>query len=200
MVTRRFVGAVGGATSLARLTLLAPLTFLALLTALALVAGCGGPAFVPARPGPERSAPARPSARTSQIDASVIESYAREHFPDVFAGIAVEEDGALAVYRVPLAPEFDSAIRQQFGATPFVLRDAARSERELQSIVQQVLGDIDYWRSQGIEIHGAGPDFVRGVVEVLTPQADSALAPLRDRYGDVITVRAGTMVPASSAG
>jgi hypothetical protein len=169
VVPRRLIGAVGGPM------LLAPLTVLALL------AGCGEPGSPSAAPGPERSAPTPPASPTGQTDTSAIESYAREHLPDVFAGIAVEQDGAVVVYRVPPAPEFDSAIRQQLGPTPVVLRDAARSERELQSITRQVLDDVDYWRGQGIEIHGAGPDFVRGVVEVLTPQADAALAPLRAR-------------------
>lgn len=176
MVTRRLAAGVGAAA-----------------TVLALLTGCAGQGSLPVGPGPERSAPAPPSSRSSDIDLSAVERYAREHFPDVFAGIAVEAGGVVAVYRVPPAPEFDRAIGQELGPTPFVLRDAARSERELQSITRQVLDDSGYWRSQGIEIHGAGPDFVNGVVQVMTPRPDAAAGPLRARYGDVIVVREGIM-------
>jgi hypothetical protein len=163
------------------------------LVAPVLLAGCGGapPGGEPVREPP---APAPVTRSAPAAEPAAIARFAREHFPGVYAGVAVE-GGTTAVYRLP-SEQFDTALRREFDGQSIVFRDARHSEAQLQQLTRQILDQTGYWRSRGVDIQGAGPDFVQGVVEVLTPDAETARRLLPERYGDRVAVREGSVAPA----
>jgi hypothetical protein len=170
----------------------------AILSALMVMSGCSSDAPDAERQPPEQRqvpSPATPAQRP-EIEPSAIEQYAREHFPEHYAGVAVEPDGTIAVYRVP-SRAFDQSLQREFGTDQINLRDARYSERSLQQLTDQILDESAYWTAQGVDIQGAGPDFVRGVVEVITPDAETARPLFANRYHDRVVVREGAVAPAT---
>jgi hypothetical protein len=125
-----------------------------------------------------------PGGQTDPAAAQAIEQYARQNFPEVFAGVAVDaaSPDRLAVYRRP-SSRFDQALRRRFDSTPLVFRDAPHTERELRRLTRQILADTAWWRAQGIRVQSVGPDFVRGVVVLLTPDTVAARREVPARYG-----------------
>ena len=156
--------------------------------------------------GQEKPSPrAEPAVDSGSIDlssrAEAIAAYSRKRFPDTFAGVAVDERArAVLVYRRLPGAALDAAVTEEFRGVRLAFRDAPRSERNLRKLTRQVIDDLDSWRERGIEIHGVGPDFVRGVVIVITPDGDTAERPLRDRYGDRVVVQEGTVAPPPTTG
>lgn len=164
-----------------------------------LLSGCQRNPPAGTEPPPEQRYVPSPHAvdRGQEVDPSVVDQYARKHFPDQYAGVAVESPVRIVVYRVP-SPRFDEALRREFSDVVLVLRDARYSQRELQSLTERIVGETEYWRAQGVDIHGVGPDFVRGVVEVVTSDAETARRLFAARYGDRVAIREGDeAVPAT---
>lgn len=169
---------------------------LVLLATPSVLSGCSSGTQSHREPTPShRHAPSpTPRANDPEVEPSDIEMYAREHFPDQYAGVAPGPRGTIAIYRVP-SREFDRSLQRQFGIGRIVFRDAQYSERDLQQLTEQVLGETDYWMAQGVDIQGARLDFICGVVEILTPDADAARPLFADRYEDRVVAWEGAIAP-----
>lgn len=73
------------------------------------------------------------------------------------------------------------------------MADADRAT--LLELTERVLADTPYWATQGVQVHGAGPDFAAGLVLVATPDDNPETAEkLRARYGDLVTIRGRDVV------
>ncbi|CCB77728.1 exported protein of unknown function [Streptantibioticus cattleyicolor NRRL 8057 = DSM 46488] len=151
--------------------------------AVLLAAGCGGqraaghPA-TPATPAPASSSatPARPvqSAWPHQEEldkaANAVEQLGAS-YPDSYTGLSVDNEGdRLVVYRKPSAA-FDAALAKLHTGQRIALRDAPRSQRELQEFraeVEPLLSRPD--KSTGYQLvsvsTGDEKSWTRGVVEV----------------------------------
>jgi len=167
------------------------------------VAGCGGgerDASGERKPLPPPGGPAQP--KDLAATAEEIASYCRDRFPEVFAGVALDPDNArrIAVYRLPW-PALDAAVQNRFKDAMPVFRDAPASERDLNALTRRVLADHDLWQRRGIDVQGVGPDFVRGVVTVQTPNVDAARGALPAAYGGRVEIRAAQIVhPTATSG
>ncbi|MFI6226158.1 hypothetical protein ACIBCR_02425 [Micromonospora echinospora] len=102
-----------------------------------------------------------------------VETDARKHFPDTYAGSQLDLPGdALVVHRKP-SPEFDEAIRALVPGVTVRYAYASHSERQVNAWTERVIADYDYWRGRGITLHGIGPDMGQGVfVEIDNPFRD----------------------------
>lgn len=160
-------------------------------------AGCGQPAG-PAGEKPSVAPPASttPWASSPPVDdpsarANRVAEFARRHSPDTFAGVALDDSGqAVRVYRKP-DPVLDQAVTAEFPDIPLEFVDAARSERDLNALVQEILDSTQQWEAQGVRLRGVGPDFVNGRVRVTSPDPALAADRLKQRYGDAVEVVAG---------
>lgn len=159
-------------------------------------AACATPTEGESTPRQRNVVPPSATGRQLVVDPSTVDQFAREHFPDEYAGVAVEAGGGIAIYRVPSA-QLDEALRREFATTDFDFRDARYSERDLQQLTEEILSETEQWGARGVDIQGAGPDFVRGVVEVLTPDAEAARQLFSARYGNRVTIREGAVAPAT---
>lgn len=131
-------------------------------------------------------------------DASRVDQWARERFPEVYAGIETSDAG-LIVFRKPSAA-FDEGLRTLGVSTPVVLRDAPYANAELATLAERVLADVDYWAGQGIEITSVGARADGTAVDVGSPQADRLTPRLAGRYGTTppaIAEPVGPIVPAN---
>jgi hypothetical protein len=106
-----------------------------------------------------------------------------ERFPDVYSGLAIEaECDRLVVYRIPSAA-FDAAIRAALPGAPVVIRDATRSERDLNAWTQRITDDLPYWRARGIQVVSVGGDPTTGVIHVGTRDVERVRREFPVRYG-----------------
>ncbi|RCG31412.1 hypothetical protein DQ384_11950 [Sphaerisporangium album] len=115
--------------------------------------------------------------------ASAIETLLSHRFPDLYAGVALDQAGnQVIVYRRPSA-ELDAALRERFGTAAIKLRDAPHSARELQAIARRVTDDVAYWARHGIPITTVAARFDGTAVEVGTTEVAKAARDLPKRYG-----------------
>jgi hypothetical protein len=162
------------------------------------VVDCAGPSPSPSstfRPPPTTDPTFwQTQARLDEL-ATRVEALAKL-FPDVYAGVALEQEYArLAVYRVPSAA-FDTALRRELPGAPLRIVDAAHSSRELNALLDRVLADRAYWEGQGIALNELSPLYDGSCVQVGTQDVDTARRLFRLRYGPEAPIR---IVPAEPA-
>lgn len=139
------------------------------------VPACGSAAANPPPP------PATTQASDASEAAAQVERWARERFPQLYAGLETQ-DGKVLVYRKPSA-EFDEGLRGLQLPAPAVPLDAPYSSPELEALASRIVADIPYWRAQGIEIMSVGARHDGTAVEVGSPQAQRLAPLLPGRYG-----------------
>jgi hypothetical protein len=128
------------------------------------------------------AAPGREPSGSDVSDAAArVDEWARTQFPQVYAGLETRAARVL-VYRKP-SPEFDAGLRALDLPAPAVPRDAPYAAPELEALATRIVGDIEYWRGQGIEIASVGARHDGSAVEVGSPQADQLAPRLTARYG-----------------
>jgi hypothetical protein len=189
---------------------------LTLVLVAAALAGCGGAraAQAPARDGVLRtdgcvthtSAPATSVAGTPQpanqeaLDALAqrIQPYAEQHFAGVYAGLeVVSATDRLRLYRTPSA-DFDSWISRDFRHDCVEVADAPHSQRELRTLTDRVIADMDYWKSHGLQLNSVSARYDGSAVEVGTLDVDRARQELPRRYGTdapITVVKRGPVTP-----
>lgn len=134
---------------------------------------------------------------TLQAAADAIEPELRENFADVFSGLTVDHDNrTLVVYRIPDAA-IEAQIRELAEGVAIEFRDAAYSLNEMQSAVEQVAEDSEYWRGQGVDITAIAPEVDGSGIVVHVVEASSDIADqLRQRYDEIaVSVREGAVQP-----
>ncbi|MEV0678618.1 hypothetical protein AB0I60_19080 [Actinosynnema sp. NPDC050436] len=175
--------------------------------------GCGTPVGGPAggtsanvtttpdsRPLDDPSAWNSPPVDDPSARATRIAEFSRRRAPEAFAGTALNKAGpAILVYRKP-GSGLDQAVTTIFAGVPVEFVDAVRSEVELRAVLDQVLGAAKEWSEQGVRVRSASMDFVHGRVEVMSPDGDRAVDLLKRRYGDVVEVVDGDVVPPTMPG
>ena len=125
---------------------------------------------------------------TLQAAADAIEPELREHYADVVAGLTLDHDNqTLVVYRIPDAA-IEAQIRELAEGVAIEFRDAAYSLNQMQEAVDQVAGDTEYWRNQGVDITGIAPEADgSGIVVYVAEPSQDMVDQLRQHY-DEITV------------
>ncbi|HEX6682720.1 MAG TPA: hypothetical protein VF062_07995, partial [Candidatus Limnocylindrales bacterium] len=114
----------------------------------------------------------------------------RTFFPQLYAGVEVDDDGRIIVYRKPgdvNTANVEVAARDEVGKFKVEFRDARFSVTEMNSLADRVAVDLSYWREQrsfhveGVttRVDGAGVNVVVGDRDL-----DRAKREFRDRYGD----------------
>ncbi len=129
--------------------------------------------------------------------AQVVEPELRKSFAGSFAGLVLDHGNhVMTVYRRPDAA-LDARVRALVPQVKVVFRDARYSLAQMQQVVDQLLADESYWRSQGIMINGAGPEPDGSGVVVFTPKGWAReQQELSQHYPAIaITVRKRTIVP-----
>ncbi|GHE00509.1 hypothetical protein [Streptomyces alanosinicus] len=169
---------------------------------LLLATGCGRQtAVAPATPAKPRSiAPATPDSSgppdQQKLDAAAA---AIEHLgasqPDSFTGLAVDNPGnRVIVYRKPRAT-FDAALARLRTGVRIDKRDAPRSIGELTATrdhVTALMGHTTGYTIVSVS-DGSVNSYTDGVVEVgVTGDLSRAKKELRARFGDAVTVAAGS--------
>ncbi|GLL06906.1 hypothetical protein [Dactylosporangium matsuzakiense] len=108
--------------------------------------------------------------------ANQIERAALAQFPESYTGVAIDtEHDVVTVYRVP-GSELDRWLRGAFPSTCLVLADAPRAKAELDSLMDRIAADLQYWRSQGVILIGMTWRYETGIVEFGTTAEDLDLA------------------------
>lgn len=134
--------------------------------------------------------PAAPDSNTI----SELESYASRTYPDHYAGLSMNDDGSVSVYRRDL-PQLDADIRERFKPLAVQFFPAAHSKKELKEVAATITADIAYWRTRGIEINVVSVPHDGSRVRIGTADP-SAADPLRTRYGpDLVEVTGEGIVP-----
>jgi hypothetical protein len=110
-----------------------------------------------------------------------IDSYARAHFAEVYAGLA-DYSPRLLVYRKPSAA-FDAWITNDYANACVTVIDAPHSAIELKAWSDRITADVRYWWSIGVPIDGWGPMAQGTGVEVITTDVDKVCRSLPRRYG-----------------
>ncbi|MGD9527179.1 hypothetical protein [Pseudonocardia sp.] len=160
----------------------------------AAVAACLVLAAVPscASAGATQPPPAAPAGAAADA-AGEVDRWARERFPQLYAGVATE-DARVLVYRKPSA-EFDAALRELRLPAPTVPLDAPYSAPELEALASRVVADIPYWREQGIDVMSVGARYDGTAVDVGTPQPERLAPLLPGRYGTTPPAQAEAIGP-----
>lgn len=167
-----------------------PLLLAVLVVALMAVVGCargGG--------GDEATAPETVDSAL-QSAAAAIEPALREEFPGVFAGLVLDHDRhVLVVYRIGDVA-IEARARELAGEVAVEFRDGAYSLVQMQEVVDRITMDIEYWRGQGIEVSGAGPEADGSGVAVYVTEASAAVTErIRERYAEMaVSVQERTIV------
>lgn len=103
-------------------------------------------------------------------------------YPQVYAGVELADDHSkIIVFRVPSA-RFDSAVRAALPGDPVSIVDATHSARELNTVLDRVLHDEDYWTRRGTPIFSLSPLVDGSCVQVTTTDPVKAKALFRLRY------------------
>lgn len=137
--------------------------------------------------------PAASPAGATEDTADQVDRWARERFPQVYAGLQKHE-GRVLVYRKP-SPEFDAGLRELRPPAPVETIDAPYSAQELEAVSSRVVADIPYWRGQGIDVMSVGSRFDGTAVDVGTPQPQQLEPLLPGRYGTTPPVHAEPLGP-----
>lgn len=122
-----------------------------------------------------------------------MDSWARERFPQLYAGIETR-DGQVLVYRMP-SPAFDAALREL--AVPAVPMDAPYAAPTLDALADRVVADIPYWERQGIDVTSVGARHDGTAVDVGTTQPQRLAPLLASRYGSAPPALAEPVGPIS---
>ncbi|TWP51952.1 hypothetical protein FKR81_14040 [Lentzea tibetensis] len=77
------------------------------------------------------------------------------------------------------------------------LRPSPSVREDLPALTQRVLADMDHWKQRGVQITSAGPDYVRDVVVVRTPDPAKATDLPAHYDGRVVVEEGGPVVPAT---
>jgi hypothetical protein len=128
--------------------------------------------------------------------AALIDQVARGKFPDVYAGLDVNH-GGVTVYRTMGDGwrAFDEAVRGLGLADPVAMREAPYSAVELDRLVQQIVGDREYWAGKGVVISSVNARQDGTTVEVGIADSARAGQLLTDRYGTVPPITVIQMGP-----
>jgi len=131
-----------------------------------------------------------------------LDSAGRTDFPDVYAGLEIDERRGMAiVYRVPSAA-FDDHVRRTAGGLPVELRDAVHPLASLTALQERITADLRLWAGRGVRINTVGARHDGSGVEVGTEDVAAALRDLPGRYGadaPIIVVEQGPVVPLPAA-
>ena len=104
-------------------------------------------------------------------------------YPQVYAGVELADDHSkIIVFRVPSAP-FDSAVHAALPGDPVSIVDATHSARQLNTLLNRVVRDEDYWAGRGIPIFSLSPLVDGSCVQVTTTDPVKAKPFFRLRYG-----------------
>jgi len=148
-----------------------------------------------------RRLPATPPS----LDAAMgrIERRGRADYPDIYAGIEVDQQRARAVvYRVPSA-EFDDFIRLAAEDTCVVVRDSLHGLRELTQWHDRIVADLNMWDKRGIRIVTVGARHDGFGVEIGTRDLKRARDELPIQYGaeaPLIFIEQGPVTPLAQPG
>ncbi|MFY1689814.1 hypothetical protein [Plantactinospora sp. WMMB782] len=125
-------------------------------------------------------------SRNDRQSPATVEHFCREHFPEHFTGVAVEQQ-TLLVYRRPHSG-FDRRVRAEF---PHLSRfvDSDSSRRQLVALQGRVRADHQEWLDRGLRINSIGLTADRVIVGVRSADLTRA-RPAIERYGPAVLVQA----------
>ncbi|MFV2084921.1 hypothetical protein [Micromonospora sp. LOL_021] len=131
---------------------------------------------------------ARPDQAAEQVEDLLRTRYARW-----YAGIILDEPaGTMTVYSKP-GSDLDVVVRNRFANVDIRFADARLSEQEMLVLTERVMADVEYWRSEGIAVSGAGPSPDGSAVLVMTADGAAGEAErLSDHYRKPIVVERGS--------
>lgn len=168
-------------------------TLYALPAAIAIAAAATA-AALPGTAAPSQPALTQPSPGQSywphQEDlmeaATRVEDAARQRWPDLYAGVALDVPGnVLLVHRIPAGPDVDAAVRALVPGTKVRLVNAAHTEEQLRQWAERINTDTPTWEHRGVTITGVGPKLGRCVMVGVETDLDLARPLLVAHYPDV---------------
>ncbi len=124
-----------------------------------------------------------------------VEELGRVRYADRYAGLE-RVGGMLVVHRKP-SSDLDRAVRSLAAGTPVEFRNARYSRQELDALRQRVEGDLDGWRSRGVNISSVGTATDGTAVEIGTPDVEHVRQEFAQRYGADAPLRVERMGPIS---
>ncbi|MEJ2858689.1 MULTISPECIES: hypothetical protein [unclassified Saccharothrix] len=143
----------------------------------------------PAPPATTTSAPVQQGDDPAvQSAAQALEPMLQSKFKGTYSGLVADGvDGAIVVYRVP-DEALDKAAREAAPDVRLKFVDSVYPLSKMESVVERLNADADYWKSQGVQLTTWAPAVDGSGVNVTTVAGESDRPKLVERYGDIIRV------------
>ncbi|MFI9812137.1 hypothetical protein [Saccharothrix variisporea] len=154
----------------------------------------GNPPSAP--PATTTSAGGQTNDPALQSAAQALEPMLKSKFHGTYSGLEVNgPDGVIVVYRVP-DEALDRAVHEAAPDVRVRFKQSVYPLSKMESVVERLDADADYWKSQGVQLTTWGPAPDGSGVNVTTVAGEVDRPKLVERYGDIIRVtRADYPVP-----